>query len=97
MIAASMATVASAPLNYVRNMKYASHAHAPDPSMLSVFRELGAEAAKIHDPYLRVRYVLQSFRIGWGTARIGVGCALGQLTFDACRHLLDPHHDASVD
>jgi hypothetical protein len=84
-VAAILATTASAPLNYIRNIKYASPASAPDPSYRRVMLGLWIEARRLPTTKERVQYTIQSLRIGWGSARVGVGMGIGQLAFDFCR------------
>lgn len=50
-----------------------------------------AEAAQIsgaRGTAAMLSYLQQRLRVGWGTARVAVGMALGQLIFDETRQLL---------
>lgn len=85
-MAGTVATFASAPLNYVRNIQYASPAHGPVPGIGAVLRQLWHDAANHPTASDRFHYIQQRLRLGWGSARVVVGMALGQAVFDAALH-----------
>ena len=82
--AAGVATIASGPLNYVRNVQYAT---PPDKKPLTINQTLKNvwQDSKDYNSLARLRFFQQRFRIGWGTARVTVGMAVGQQVFDAAR------------
>ena len=82
MIAAALATVCSSPLNYVRNVKYASSNAVRSPSILSVLSAFANELRSVDSP---LRHVIARFHIGWGTARVAVGMAVGWELYDLCK------------
>lgn len=116
--AALVATVASSPWNYARNMKYGTPAHQQPPSTLRVSRHhhvlpctVNASPTRVAthpNPHLRpqslqhlmhsackrptlgqqLKYLQERLRIGWGSARVAVGMALGQYAFEKCQQLL---------
>lgn len=98
--AAAFGTIMSSPLNYVRNMKYASSASCKAPSTRKILVSLWKQALRHHkeglakgDPPLKALcrgfgYLQDRLRIGWGTARVAVGMALGQTLFDATKRCL---------
>jgi len=92
LISASFATVLSGPFNYVRNMKYATAANIKPESQWILLKELYSKTkVMIHNNgiYEGLSYLQQRLRIGWGTARVGVGMAFGQWIFDRVRMTLD--------
>ncbi|CAM2975514.1 Mitochondrial carrier protein [Legionella steigerwaltii] len=87
--AAGLATIASSPFNYVRNMQYATPANRKSPSAYEVLAHLWSESRKLEKPLLgQLSFFQQKFRIGWGTARVAVGMAAGQKLFDWTREHL---------
>jgi len=88
MFAAVLATVASGPFNFARSVKYATPANERAPSTLQVLRNLWRETVAQKGMWQRWCYAQQRLRIGWGTARVGVGMAMGQQLFDwAKKHM----------
>jgi hypothetical protein len=88
-IAAGLAaTIVSGPLNYARNMQYATKAHKVPPSIASSIVQLVSEASA--QAGLRERLVLlqQRLGVGWGSARVALGMASGQLLFETVRGFL---------
>ena len=90
MTAAAVATGLSAPFNYARNMKLATPATKTPPTTSAALRDLWKAAG--HQPTLstRLSFLQQRLRVGWGTARVAVGVALGQWLFDRSRGILVP-------
>ena len=77
--AAAMATVFSAPLNYVRSMQYAHMADDEPPRRIGEqLRRLWANAKVQQSP---ARYVAQRLRLGWGTLRVATAMGLAQWIF----------------
>jgi len=74
MLAAALATVFSAPHNFARNMAYASSPNTKAPTCRSSLRRLIHDARLNEKPY---HYIQGRLRLGWGTARVAVGMALG--------------------
>ena len=72
-VAAVVATVVSAPLNYVRNQAFATPLGVKAPRPLAALR---AFAGTVRDSPRPFRFTQQQFGIGWGTLRVGVGMAL---------------------
>ncbi|WP_133128476.1 hypothetical protein [Legionella nagasakiensis] len=89
--AAGVATIASSPFNYVRNIQYAMPPNRKPPSMHEALTNVWNESKNTRQPLLsRLSFFQQQFRIGWGTARVAVGMAVGQKLFDWTReHLRD--------
>ena len=66
-------TLASAPLNFVRNIQFATPAHETAPSTYQILADLMRECRSKQAPF---SYVQERLRIGWGTARVAVGKSL---------------------
>ena len=92
--AAGIATIASSPFNYVRNMQYATPPNLNPSSMYDTLVKVWNESKNPQKPFLsRLGFFQQQFRIGWGTARVAVGMAVGQKLFDWTQEYL--HHLSS--
>lgn len=77
MIAAICGTVVSSPLNYVRNIHYATHPADHLRTTNDILGELLSQARKADFILDRVLFVQRQLRIGWGTLRVGCGMAVG--------------------
>mmetsp|Transcript_20133 Transcript_20133/g.77071 ORF Transcript_20133/g.77071 Transcript_20133/m.77071 type:complete len:272 (+) Transcript_20133:103-918(+) len=88
MTAAALATGLSAPFNYARNMKLATKAMNTPPTTKGALVDLWAAAKCQPTLFERLSFLQQRLRVGWGTARVAVGMALGQLLFDKSRIIL---------
>jgi len=89
MIAAACATVASSPFNYARTIIYATPAKQVPPSTMRCLAELWREVRAQKGLSGRLSHLQQRLRVGWGTARVGVGMALGQQLYDWSKTLLE--------
>lgn len=89
--AAGIATIASGPLNYVRNMQYATPPHNKSSTTRTILKNVWDES-KQHAALLeKMGFFQQRFRVGWGTARVAVGMAVSQKVFDmTCAKLNGP-------
>ena len=72
-LAGSVATILSSPLNYVRNIVYATPPHHTPEKALAILRKLAQETAASKTPGM---YLQSRLRIGWGIARIALGMAV---------------------
>jgi hypothetical protein len=88
LIAATVATVASSPWNYVRNIHYATRmGHKPE-SAWSIMSNLWALAMKEKTILGRVIHLQTQLRVGWGTARVGCGMAFTNQVYSfVCRQM----------
>jgi len=92
-VAALFATVFSAPFNYARNIEYGSSAQNRSPGFFRIMKSLSEEAKKESKIFWkRAVFVGRSFRLGWGSARVGVGMAIGQYFFEVVRSGLKLHY-----
>jgi len=82
LVAAALATVVSGPFNYARNMQYATSSRKEALSTWSVLQELVVEVRKEPDRFQKVLLLGNRLRIGWGTARVGMGVAFGHFAYD---------------
>jgi hypothetical protein len=83
MFSACTATFLSSPLNYVRNMQYA----APPglrPRAGPLLLELWAEAQRQGGVHGTASFLQRRLRLGWGTARVGVGMAFSEQIYSRC-------------
>lgn len=84
LVSASIATVCSSPMNYVRDMHYAT---PPDQKVRSITNQLiflWKESQEQPTSYDRWRLLQRKLRIGWGTARVGCGMAFSSLVYSWC-------------
>jgi len=79
---AAVATVASGPFNYIRTMQYAHPPDLPPPKHLTVLASLAGEVRGQPTLSAKLWYLQAKLRVGWGTARVAVGMAVGQQVFD---------------
>ncbi|MBA4697279.1 MAG: hypothetical protein H2069_07825 [Legionella sp.] len=90
--AAALATIVSSPFNYVRNVVYATPPNIKPPSIYQALSHLHSES-KQQDNYLKqLSFFQRQLRIGWGTARVAAGMAVGQKLVDSTRNELNKHY-----
>lgn len=89
-LAAAVATVASGPFNLARNVQYATRSRKVAPTTLQVLVKLVRDVSCKETVMEKFHHVQNRLRIGWGTARVAVGMAFGQLLYDTCMHM---YHD----
>lgn len=82
MASAAVATIASGPFNLARNVQFATSASAERPSIRNVVSNLWHKALQKKSILKRLGYLQNRLRIGWGTARVAAGMALGQQVYD---------------
>jgi hypothetical protein len=81
-LAAGLGTIISSPLNYARNLKYGTAPGREVPTVLHLLEELRTHV--LHHKTYKARFTILQRRLvlGWGTARVALGMALGQYIFD---------------
>ena len=89
LLAACLATIISSPLNYVRNIHYATSPDTVPASMQNTLRLLVLETSKKGTLRDKVAYMLVRLTIGWGTARVALGMAFGSEFYYYCTQ---PYH-----
>lgn len=88
--AAAIATITSGPLNYVRNIQYATPPELKSPTISKALCDVWNESKNHnHRPLGRILFFQQKFRIGWGTANVAVRMAFGQILFDFSRSKIE--------
>jgi len=87
LLAGATATIASAPWNYARNIKYATPPGQQAPSIWCCLRDLFRDARTADCGSLR--FLQQRLRIGWGTARVACGMAVGFQIYEQTKTFLE--------
>ena len=84
MFAGFVATLLSSPLNYVRNIHYATPPSLKHRTARRILSDLWHKSAQ--EPTLSARciYLQHQLRVGWGTARVACGMALGAHVYEMC-------------
>jgi hypothetical protein len=85
--AASVATVISSPLNYVRMRQYS--APGGPPSAVAILRELGRQASAIPTIPERLAFMATACNMGWGALRVGLGIGITGELYDVCTRNYD--------
>jgi hypothetical protein len=86
LLAGGLATIASAPFNYVRNIKYGWHAAEVPDSGARILLDLMRDIRSSSHP---LKHTQERLRLGWGTARVAVGMAVGQWLYEQTKKGLD--------
>lgn len=81
--AAGIATIFSGPLNYVRNLQYATPPDKIPPKIGEALLALWQESKSRESVIGRIGIFPERFKIGAGTARVMVGMASGQYIYDS--------------
>jgi hypothetical protein len=88
-LSAVFATVAASPFNYARNMQYKVPLQTTAPTVKTILSTAYKEASKERKTVIgKANFFATKFQIGWGTARAGVGMAVGQILFDETKRAL---------
>ena len=84
-VSASVATAASSPFNYVRNVHYAVPSGQTAETHVKILTDLWRET--LSQSTLRGRWDVFStrLRIGWGTLRVGCGMGLASQLYSVCK------------
>lgn len=91
LVSGMTATIVSSPINYVRNINYATPPSEAPKTALRILKDLVTEAALREQSALeRCHFVQSRLRIGWGTARVGCGMAIGAKLYDMCSKSMSP-------
>jgi hypothetical protein len=80
--AAALATVASGPFNFARNIQYATSSRDIAASTCRVLLDLVHETRLNRGVVERWHFLQNRLRIGWGTARVACGMAFGHAVYD---------------
>ncbi len=91
--AAGIAAIASGPFNYVRSVQYGTPPDKTPPNTWQALKDVWQESKDhIDKKFGKLRFFQERFRVGWGTARVSVGMAVGQKVFDMTRKKLTDHY-----
>jgi hypothetical protein len=82
MVAAVVATIASAPFNLARNAQFATAPQDRPPSIRRTMRALLMETKSKQGLSSRFSHIQQRLTLGWGTTRVGLGMALGAQVYE---------------
>ena len=80
--AAAIATTLSSPINYWRNMQFATKVGCQPVSLVKCMRELKSSIVDAPTTIDSVRQIGLKLRVGWGTVRVATGMAVGQQLYD---------------
>eukprot|EP00052_Salpingoeca_macrocollata_P009101 m.71900 g.71900 ORF g.71900 m.71900 type:complete len:285 (+) comp16931_c0_seq6:90-944(+) len=94
MLAALAATLASAPLNYCRNVIYATRVTDRPPSIPAALLQLWRQGRAQSTLSQELHFWQRRLRIGWGSARVAVGMAFGQYVYHVVHVFLLPEETA---
>jgi hypothetical protein len=82
LVAAGLATVASGPFNYVRNVQYGTSSRIRADGTWQVLRALVQATKEQPAGAPRWRFLQSRLRIGWGTARVAFGMSFAHGVYD---------------
>lgn len=80
-LAAMVASIISSPINYCRNLIYGAPSVSCPLRVGSMLRLLALEAVERPTSLERFSFLNGRLNVGWGSVRVGVGMAIGQLVF----------------
>lgn len=83
-IAATVATLLSSPVNYVRNIHYATPPGTKPKDSLVILKDLMIAASKEPGYWEKFHHIQNRLRIGWGTARVGFGMGFSAYIYNIC-------------
>jgi len=75
------ATLLSSPMNYSRNLQYASSTEKECPSILTLLKNLKAKVCFELTFGRRLQSLQRHLRLGWGTTRVAIGMSLTELVY----------------
>ena len=97
LIAGALGTVASSPFNFVRNIKYGWPASDRPPTSAAILGGLRHDAAQRRRDeglWRSLSFLQERLRIGWGTARVAVGMAVGYEIYEVVKAQLEQRSHA---
>lgn len=81
-IAAGVATIVTSPINYARNVQYATPPAQPTPSMIAIWKALRNEA-KNYPSKCQLQFFSRKLQLGPGISRVAIGAGVAQLVYDS--------------
>ncbi|HSW70516.1 MAG TPA: hypothetical protein VLH77_00880 [Gammaproteobacteria bacterium] len=89
---AILSTIAASPFNYARNIQYKMPLQQPAPTVKEILISTHKESKTQNKTLLsRINFFSKTFQLGWGTVRVGVGIATGQIIFDEAKKQFTKH------
>lgn len=89
MSAAAAASVLAGPFNHARNKQFATAPGQKQPAVTQVLKSVWRQAITENQSIVsRLMFFGQTFKVGWGTARVAVGMATGQYVFKKVENLI---------
>lgn len=79
--AGMLASTISSPLNYARNQIYGSPTAGCPLTVRQLCHFLWLETHAMPTPYQKISHLNARLNVGWGTIRVGLGMAVGQLCY----------------
>ena len=83
-VAATVATILSSPLNYVRVVHYATPPDVKPLGALEILRTLFVTASLEPTIAKKFAFIQSRLRLGWGTARVGFVMAFSASLYNFC-------------
>jgi hypothetical protein len=83
-----VSAIASSPFNYARTIQYATPPHEKPLFITQILHSVWNQSKAMPTIMERMGFFQNQFRIGWGTARVGAGMAVGQAVFDGIKSRL---------
>jgi hypothetical protein len=80
--AAALATAASAPFNYARNVQFSQPVTEPALGTSAALAALKRETLAHAPPLERVAFLQRRLNVGWGTLRVACGMAIASWSFE---------------
>jgi hypothetical protein len=88
-VSATLATVLSSPLNYVRNTHYATPPGVQPLPAYKILLKLWDDAANESTMQGKLRNLQSKLRLGWGSARVGCGMAFGAQVYSTLKSIIE--------
>ncbi len=79
---AAIATTASSPFNYWRNLQFATNPGDTPVGMRQCMSELSSSIREARGAREKLAQISLKLRVGWGTVRVATGMAVGQQLYD---------------
>ena len=82
LLSGTFATILSSPMNYVRNIHYATPPDVKADTFWNILFNLWHESTQQESLTAQLRYLQRRLRLGWGTGRVGCGMAFGSVVYN---------------
>ncbi len=88
-VSATLATVLSSPINFVRNTHYATPPGVTPLPAYKILLKLWDDAANESTTQGKLRNLQSKLRLGWGSARVGCGMAFGAQVYSSLKGIIE--------